>query len=56
MDITEDYLKRVEAAAKEYDAEKDIEKRHELGRQFDDLTSPLSDGQIKQVVNRLNRI
>ena len=56
MNITEDYLKRVEAAAKAYDAEKNMEKKHELGRQFDELTSTLSDGQIKQVVNRLNRI
>ena len=55
MNLTEEYLQSVETAAKAYDAEHDPARRAELGRQFDDLTAPLSDGQIKQVVKRLQR-
>ena len=56
MNITEEYLQRVENAAKAYDAEHEPTRRAELGRQFDDLTAPLSDGQIKQVVHRLKNL
>ena len=55
MNLTEEYLQSVENAAKAYDAEHEPTRRAELGRQFDELTAPLSEGQIKQVVKHLQR-
>ena len=56
MNLTEEYIKRVETAAKAYNAENDMDKRAELGRQFDELCDPLSEGQARQVCKRLMRL
>lgn len=56
MNLTEDYMKQVEDAAKAYNAAKDIHERATLGARFDALTDCLSEGQTKQVVRRLMKL
>ena len=50
MDLTRDYIGKVIVAAKAYDAETDILKRHQLGQTLDQLTNPLSEGQVRQLL------
>lgn len=53
MVLTEELLNEIAVAAKEYDNEGDMAKRHALGARIDELTKDLSDGQLRQVVKRL---
>ena len=50
MDITRDYIDKVIVAAKAYDVETDILKRHQLGQTLDQLANPLSEGQVRQLL------
>ena len=57
MNLTDEYIGKVAAVAKAYDAERtDMEARAELGRRLDELAAPLSDAQTLQLAKRLARL
>lgn len=55
MNLDNEYIGRLRAAAKAYDAETRPEKRTELGAALDALAEPLSEGQLRQVAKMVNR-
>ena len=56
MQLTQEFIDEVRKVAKEYDAEKeDMQRRKELGKKLDDMTSQLSDGQLRQMSSIISR-
>lgn len=56
MNLSGDYMKRVEDTARAYDKATDIQERARLGARLDELTDGLSEGQTRQVISRLLRL
>lgn len=49
MQLTKEYIDQVRKVASEYDSEKDPQRRKAIGEKLDEVTSPLSDGQLLQM-------
>lgn len=56
MNLTPDFVEEVSKTARAYDGATTPDERRAQGARLDALADQLSEGQIKQVVNRLNRI
>ena len=55
MNLTREFVEGMRSVARQYDAEKDMEKRKVIGLRLDAMADQLSDGQLSQVAKMIMR-